>query len=97
MFNDLSKKYSEALLYFFINKTAYSYNGAFVVISHDRAFLTKLTKQTLWLDRSNIRRAEIGFGGFDAWMEQIYAEETRAAEKLDAKLKIEAHWLEYAA
>ena len=70
------------------------YNGAFVVISHDRAFLTKLTKQTLWLDRGNIRRAEIGFGGFDAWMEQIYAEETRAAEKLDAKLKIEAHWLE---
>ncbi|MGK2911425.1 MAG: ABC-F family ATP-binding cassette domain-containing protein, partial [Sphingobium sp.] len=70
------------------------YNGAFVVISHDRAFLTKLTKQTLWLDRGSIRRAEIGFGGFDIWMEQVYAEETRAAEKLDAKLKIEAHWLE---
>ncbi|RVT41063.1 ABC-F family ATP-binding cassette domain-containing protein [Sphingobium algorifonticola] len=70
------------------------YNGAFVVISHDRAFLTRLTKQTLWLDRGSIRRAEIGFGGFDTWMEQVYAEETRAAEKLDAKLKIEAHWLE---
>ena len=27
-------------------------------------------------------------------MEQVYAEEARAAEKLDAKLKIEAHWLE---
>ncbi|AUW57906.1 elongation factor 3 [Sphingobium sp. SCG-1] len=70
------------------------YNGAFVVISHDRTFLTRLTKQTLWLDRGSIRRAEIGFGGFDSWMEQVYAEETRAAEKLDAKLKIEAHWLE---
>ncbi|MDX3910987.1 MAG: ABC-F family ATP-binding cassette domain-containing protein [Sphingobium sp.] len=70
------------------------YNGAFVVISHDRTFLTRLTKQTLWLDRGSIRRAEIGFGGFDAWMEQVYAEEARAADKLDAKLKIEAHWLE---
>ncbi len=70
------------------------YNGAFVVISHDRTFLTRLTKQTLWLDRGSIRRNEVGFGGFDAWMEAVYAEEARAADKLDAKLKIEAHWLE---
>ena len=70
------------------------YNGAFIVISHDRAFLTRLTRQTLWLDRGGIRRNEIGFGGFEEWMEAVYAEETRAAEKLDAKLKIEAHWLE---
>jgi ATP-binding cassette subfamily F protein uup len=48
----------------------------------------------LWLDRGQIRRAEIGFGGFDAWTEQVYAEEARAAEKLDAKLKLELHWLE---
>jgi ATP-binding cassette subfamily F protein uup len=70
------------------------YNGAFIVISHDRAFLTRLTRQTLWLDRGIMRRSEIGFGGFDTWMEAVYAEEARAADKLDAKLKIEAHWLE---
>ncbi len=70
------------------------YKGAFVTISHDRTFLTRLTKATLWLDRGSIRRREIGFGGYEAWMEQVYAEEARAAEKLDAKLKIEAHWLE---
>lgn len=70
------------------------YSGAFVVISHDRTFLTRLTRQTLWLDRGSLRRNEIGFGGFEAWMEKVYAEEARAAEKLDAKLKIEAHWLE---
>ena len=70
------------------------FNGAFVVISHDRTFLERLTRQTLWLDRGNLRRQEIGFGGYEAWMEQVYAEEARAADKLDAKLKIEAHWLE---
>ena len=70
------------------------YKGAFVVISHDRTFLTRLTRQTIWLDRGNLRRNEIGFGGYEAWMEAMYAEEARAAEKLDAKLKIEAHWLE---
>jgi ATP-binding cassette subfamily F protein uup len=69
------------------------FNGAFVVISHDRTFLTRLTKQTLWLDRGAVRRAEIGFGGFDAWTEQVYADEARNAEKLDAKLKLEEHWL----
>lgn len=70
------------------------YKGAFVVISHDRTFLTRLTRQTIWLDRGNLRRNEIGFGGYEAWMEAVYAEEARAAERLDAKLKIEAHWLE---
>jgi len=70
------------------------FRGAFVVISHDRTFLTRLTKQTLWMDRGSIRRAEIGFGGFEAWTEQVYAEEERNAQRLDAKLKIEEHWLQ---
>ncbi len=70
------------------------YTGAFVVISHDRTFLTRLTRQTLWLDRGSIRRKEIGFGGFEEWTEAVYAEEARAAQKLDSKLRLEAHWLE---
>jgi ATP-binding cassette subfamily F protein uup len=70
------------------------FSGAFIAISHDRTFLTRLTRSTLWLDRGQLRRAEIGFGGFDAWTERVYEEEARAAEKLDAKLKIELHWLQ---
>ena len=70
------------------------YSGAFIVISHDRTFLTRLTKSCIWLDRGTLRRAEIGFGGFDAWTERVYEEEIRAAEKLDAKLKLELHWLQ---
>ncbi len=70
------------------------YTGAFIAISHDRTFLTRLTRQTLWLDRGTIRRAEVGFGGFEAWTEQVYAEEERNAQRLDAKLKIEEHWLQ---
>ncbi len=70
------------------------YKGAFVAISHDRTFLERLTKATLWLDRGSLRRKDIGFGGYELWMEAIYAEEARAADKMDAKLKLEAHWLE---
>ena len=69
------------------------FRGAFVVISHDRTFLTRLTRSTLWLDRGSMRRAEIGFGGFEAWTEQVYEEEARNAQRLEAKLKIEEHWL----
>ena len=69
------------------------FSGAFVAISHDRTFLTRLTRQTLWLDRGSIRRAEIGFGGFEAWTEKVHEEEARNAERLDARLKIEEHWM----
>ena len=70
------------------------YTGAFVVISHDRTFLTRLTKQTWWLDRGQLRRNEVGFGGFEAWTDAVAAEEERNAQRLDAKLKIEEHWLQ---
>ena len=70
------------------------FKGAFIAISHDRTFLTRLTTSCLWLDRAQLRRAEIGFGGFEAWTERVYEEEARAAEKLDAKLKLELHWLQ---
>ncbi|MFL6757217.1 MAG: ABC-F family ATP-binding cassette domain-containing protein [Sphingomicrobium sp.] len=70
------------------------FKGAFIVISHDRTFLTRLTKSCLWIDRGSMRRAEIGFGGFEAWTDAVYAEEQRAAEKLDAKLALELHWLQ---
>ncbi len=70
------------------------YTGAFIVISHDRTFLTRLTRSTFWLDRGIIRRHEVGYGGFEAWTEQVYAEEARNAERLDAKLKLELHWLQ---
>jgi ATP-binding cassette subfamily F protein uup len=70
------------------------YTGAFVAISHDRTFLTRLTRATLWLDRGGLKRADIGFGGFEAWTEKVYADEERSAQRIDARLKLEEHWLQ---
>ncbi|TPE63954.1 ABC-F family ATP-binding cassette domain-containing protein [Sandaracinobacter neustonicus] len=70
------------------------YTGAFLVISHDRTFLTRLTKACLWLDRGQLRRQEVGFGGFEAWTEAVYAEEAKIADKLDTKIAQELHWLQ---
>jgi ABC transport system ATP-binding/permease protein len=65
---------------------------AFVIISHDRAFLRALTKATLWIDRGQVRRRESGFEGFEEWRETVWAEEDEARHKLDRKIKHEAKW-----
>ncbi len=70
------------------------FRGAFVAISHDRMFLSRLTKSSLWLDRGTVRRAEIGFGGFEAWTEAVAAEEAKSADKLDNQLRAELHWFQ---
>ncbi|MFC2967486.1 ABC-F family ATP-binding cassette domain-containing protein [Acidimangrovimonas pyrenivorans] len=66
--------------------------AAFVLISHDRAFLRALTRATLWLDRGEMRRREQGFEGFEDWREKIWAEEDAARHKLDRQIKAEARW-----
>ncbi len=66
--------------------------AGFVLISHDRAFLKALTRATLWVDRSEVRRRESGFDGFEEWREQVWAEEDEARHKLDRKIKHEAKW-----
>ena len=66
--------------------------AAFVIISHDRAFLRELTRATLWIDRGKVRRQEIGFGGFEAWRDQIWEEEDTQRHKLNRKIKSEARW-----
>jgi ATP-binding cassette subfamily F protein uup len=65
---------------------------AFVLISHDRAFLRALTRATLWIDRGQVRRRESGFEGFEEWRETVWAEEDEARHKLDRKIKAEAKW-----
>ncbi|MFE3838174.1 ABC-F family ATP-binding cassette domain-containing protein [Pseudogemmobacter sonorensis] len=66
--------------------------AAFVLISHDRAFLRALTRGGLWIDRGVMRRRDSGFEGFEDWRETVWAEEDEARHKLDRKIKAEARW-----
>ena len=66
--------------------------AAYVIISHDRAFLRALTKATLWIDRGEVRRNEKGFAAFEDWRETTWAEEDLARHKLDRRIKAEARW-----
>ena len=69
-----------------------STRAGYVIISHDRAFLNALTRATLWIDRGMVRRADVGFQGFEAWRDKIWEEEDIARHKLDRKIKAEALW-----
>ncbi|MCA1334198.1 ABC-F family ATP-binding cassette domain-containing protein [Pseudooceanicola marinus] len=66
--------------------------AAYVLISHDRAFLRALTRATLWIDRGAVRRQEKGFEDFEAWRDKVWEEEDIARHKLDRKIKAEARW-----
>ncbi len=65
---------------------------AYVLISHDRAFLRALTKATLWIDRGQVRRQEKGFDDFESWRDQVWEEEDQARHKLERKIKAEGRW-----
>jgi ATP-binding cassette subfamily F protein uup len=72
-----------------------SRRSALVIISHDRRFLSNLSRSTAWLDRGQIRRIERGFSAFEAWRDEVLAEEERDQHKLDRKIVAEEHWLRY--
>ena len=65
---------------------------AFIIISHDRAFLRALTRATLWIDRGAVRRQEKGFEAFEAWRDTVWDEEDTQRHKLNRKIKAEARW-----
>jgi len=70
-------------------------SSALVIISHDRRFLSTLSRSTVWLDRGRTRRIERGFSAFEAWRDDVLAEEEREQHKLDRKIVDEEHWLRY--
>jgi ABC transport system ATP-binding/permease protein len=69
--------------------------AAIVIISHDRRFLANLSRITVWLDRGKTRRIERGFSDFEAWRDEVLAQEERDFHKLDRKIVAEEHWVRY--
>jgi ATP-binding cassette subfamily F protein uup len=70
-----------------------AYRGGLLLISHDRTFLSKLSRRTLWLDRGGIRETERGFAEFEVWQQEVFASEELAAHKLDRKIAAETQWM----
>ncbi|MBX7199435.1 MAG: ATP-binding cassette domain-containing protein [Rhodospirillaceae bacterium] len=69
--------------------------SAQVLISHDRRFLTNLSRTTIWLDRGQTRRLDQGFGAFEAWRDEVLEQEELAGHKIDRKIAREEDWVRY--
>ena len=67
--------------------------AAALIVSHDRAFLERVTRRCFWLEYRLVRRLDQGFGAFDDWAEKIAAQEAEEARRLDRFIQREAHWM----
>ncbi len=70
-------------------------NSALIIISHDRRFLSNLSNSTIWIDRGKARSIPRGFSEFEAWRDDVLAEEEREQHKLGRKIVAEEHWLRH--
>ena len=62
---------------------------AVLVVSHDRAFLNKVTNTVHWLDNRKVRTLNKGFDAFDDWATKVHEEEALALEKLTKTIERE--------
>lgn len=71
-----------------------SFAGGFLLISHDRRFLERVTGACYWLRQGRVLGFERGFTQFDAWAEEVEEAEARALSRLETQLKAEERWLQ---
>ena len=69
-----------------------AWRGAYVLVSHDRRFLSTLTRAVLWLDRRIVRRLDKGFDSFEGWSTEILEREATERHKLDRLIERETEW-----
>ena len=70
-----------------------SSRAAALIVSHDRAFLERVTKRSFWLEYRQVKRLDQGFAAFDEWAEKIVAAEAEEARRLDRYIQREQHWM----
>lgn len=76
-----------------LEKVIAQFQGAVVVISHDRMFLNNISQTTFWLDRGIMRRNNKGFKFFEEWQEQVIDQEIIEQKNLSKKIEEETEWL----
>jgi len=69
--------------------------AAMLIVSHDRAFLDRVTTRCFWLESRKLRRMDGSFAGFADWSEKLIAAETEADRKLQKSMEREHEWMLY--
>ncbi len=76
-----------------IERTLLSFNGAFVLVSHDRAFMQKTCTEILELDRGKLYRYHCRYDDFLKHREERLHAENLANQQFDKKLAEEEVWI----
>jgi len=72
-----------------------SCGSALVLISHDRRFLSNLSRKTVWLDRGATQELNQGFVAFEDWRDDMLEKEAEEQHKLSREIAREEHWVRY--
>jgi len=70
-----------------------AFPGGLLLVSHDRTFLKRLSRRTLWLDRGKLRELDRGYEAFEAWSEGVLAVEAAEQARIDKRIASETVWL----
>lgn len=70
-----------------------AHSAGLLLISHDRAFLNRLSRRTLWLDRGTLREIDQGYVAFEEWSEAVLAAEAAEKARNDKRIASEMVWL----
>ena len=76
-----------------LEKQLQDYNGAVLLVTHDRTFLQNVVNKIVEIDRGHLYEFEGTFGKFLAFREQQLASEEKANKLFDKKLAQEEVWI----
>jgi ATP-binding cassette subfamily F protein uup len=62
-----------------------------LVVSHDRAFLNRVTDTVHWLEGRRVRTLDKGFAAFDEWADKVMEEEAESLRRLTKKIEAETY------
>ena len=70
-----------------------SFTGGLLLVSHDRAFLKRLSRRILWLDRGRLRELDQGYEAFEDWADGVLAAEAAEQARMDKRIANETLWM----
>ncbi len=66
--------------------------AAALIVSHDRAFLERVTKRCFWLAHRKVRTLDQSFSAFTEWAAKIEDEEAETLRRLNKAIERETYW-----
>jgi ATP-binding cassette subfamily F protein uup len=75
-----------------LEQTLAGSRAAALIVSHDRAFLDRVTTRCFWLAHRRVRTLDKSFSAFEAWAAKVEAEEQETLRRLEKAIERETYW-----